>query len=108
MNYSSKEELDLSEYEIQDYSEKHYEQLKAVKYKVRNFNGTLRCPYCSGKKNLALAKYLQTDLVNEAEQIPRPTMTQIAIQSVQPVENYVWLWTGIIVNIKSEFHDSRY
>lgn len=138
MDYSSEEESDISESEIEEYSEKPYEQLKAGKYKVRNFNGTLRCPYCSGKKkqefkykdllqhasgvgkgsanrstmqkanHLALAKYLQTDLVNEAEQVPPPAVTQTAIQPVQQVENYVWPWTGIIVNIKSELHDSGY
>ncbi|CAK8565554.1 unnamed protein product [Lathyrus sativus] len=137
MDYNS-EESDISESEIEEYSEKPYEQLKAGKYKVRIFNGTLRCPYCSGKKkqefkykdllqhatgvgkgsanrsamqkakHLALAKYLQTDLVNEAEQVPPPTVTQTAIQPVQQAENYVWPWTGIIVNIKSEFHDSGY
>ncbi|CAK8574569.1 unnamed protein product [Lathyrus sativus] len=137
MDYSS-EESDISESEIEEYSEKPYEQLKAGKYKVRNFNGTLRCPYCSGKKkqefkykdllqhatgvgkgsanrsamqkanHLALAKYLQTDLVNEAEQVPPPAVTQTAIQPVQQAENYVWPWTGIIVNIKSELHDSGY
>ncbi|CAI8601396.1 unnamed protein product [Vicia faba] len=138
MDYSSEEESDISESEIEEYSEKPYEQLKDGKYKVRNFNGSLRCPYCSGKKkqefkykdllqhatgvgkgsanrsamqkanHLALAKYLQTDLVNEAEQVPRPAVTQTAIQPVQQVENYVWPWTGIIVNIKSELHDSGY
>ncbi|XP_073219781.1 factor of DNA methylation 1-like [Cicer arietinum] len=138
MDYSSEEESDISESEIEEYSEKPYEQLKAGKYKVKNFNGTLRCPYCSGKKkqdykykdllqhasgvgkgsanrsakqkanHLALAKYLETDLANEADQIPRPASTQAVNQPVQQDENYVWPWTGIIVNIKSQLHDSRY
>jgi hypothetical protein len=29
-------------------------------------------------------------------------------QPAQPVENYVWPWTGIIVNIKSNLQDSAY
>jgi len=134
MDYSSEEESEISESEIEEYSEKPYEELRAGKYKVKNNNGTLRCPYCSGKKkqefkykdllqhasgvgkgsanrstkqkanHLALAKYLRTDLANEADQVPRPALTLAVVQPVQ-VENYVWPWTGILVNI-SKSHDS--
>ena len=51
MDYSSEEDSDISESEIEEYAEKPYEQLRAGKYKVKNLNGTLRCPYCAGKKN---------------------------------------------------------
>jgi hypothetical protein len=138
MDYSSEEESDISESEIEEYSEKPYKQLKDGNYKVKNFNGTLRCPYCAGKKkqefkykdllqhasgvgkgsanrsakqkanHLALAKYLETDLINEADQIPQPALIQPVNQPAQPVENYVWPWTGIIVNIKSNLQDSAY
>ncbi|WJX45378.1 hypothetical protein P8452_32262 [Trifolium repens] len=138
MDYSSEEESDISESEIEEYSEKPYKQLKDGNYKVKNFNGTLRCPYCSGKKkqefkykdllqhasgvgkgsanrsakqkanHLALAKYLETDLINEADQIPQPALIQPVNQPAQPVENYVWPWTGIIVNIKIKLQDSAY
>lgn len=137
MDYSS-EESDISESEIEEYAEKPYEQLRAGKYKVKNLNGTLRCPYCSGKKkqefkfkdllqhasgvgkgsanrsaqqkanHLALAKYLTTDLADEADQILRPVLTQAVNPPVQQEENYVWPWTGIIVNIKTNMHDSGY
>ncbi|KAK2378456.1 protein INVOLVED IN DE NOVO [Trifolium repens] len=138
MDYSSEEESDISESEIKEYSEKPYKLLKDGNYKVKNFNGTLRCPYCAGKKkqefkykdllqhasgvgkgsatrsakqkanHLALAKYLETDLINEADQIPQPALIQPVNQPAQPVENYVWPWTGIIVNIKSNLQDSAY
>ncbi|GAU42601.1 hypothetical protein TSUD_49500, partial [Trifolium subterraneum] len=58
--------------------------------------------------HLALAKYLETDLINEADQIPQPAVIQPVNQPAQQVENYVWPWTGIIVNIKSKLQDSAY
>ncbi|KAK7389487.1 hypothetical protein VNO78_24580 [Psophocarpus tetragonolobus] len=138
MDYSSEEDSDISESEIEDYSEKPYEQLRAGKYKVKNLNGTLRCPYCAGKKkqdykykdllqhasgvgkgsanrsakqkanHLALAKYLETDLASEAEPIQRPALPQTVNQPVQQEDLYVWPWTGIIVNIKGKSIDSGY
>lgn len=52
MDYNSEEDSDLSEFELYDYSEKLYELLTTAKYKVKNLNETLRCPYCAaGKKN---------------------------------------------------------
>ncbi|CBI40115.3 unnamed protein product, partial [Vitis vinifera] len=101
MDYSSDQESDISESEIVEYKEKPYEQLKTGKYKVKGTNGTLRCPFCAGKKkqdyrykdllqhasgvakgsanrsakqkvnHLALAKYLETDLASESDQAPR-------------------------------------
>lgn len=138
MDYSSEEDSDISESEIDDYSEKPYEQLKAGKYKVKNLNGTLRCPYCAGKKkqdykykdllqhasgvgkgsanrsakqkanHLALAKYLETDLASEADPIQRPALPQAVNQPLQQDDLYVWPWTGIIVNIKDKLIDSGY
>ncbi|CAJ2656480.1 unnamed protein product [Trifolium pratense] len=138
MDYSSEEESDISESEIEEYFEKPYKQLKDGNYKVKNVNGTLRCPYYAGKKkqefkykdllqhasgvgkgsanrsakqkanHLALAKYLETDLINEADQIPQPDLIQPVNQPAHPVENYVWPWTGIIVNIKRKLQDPAY
>ncbi|RDX70380.1 Factor of DNA methylation 1, partial [Mucuna pruriens] len=97
MASSSDEESDISESEKEDYKEKSYDQLKAGKYKIKNANGTLRCPFCEGKKkqafqfkdllqhasgicpgsskrsvnerakHLALAQYLKEDLSNELD-----------------------------------------
>ena len=96
MDYSS-EESDISESEINDYIDKPYEELTAGKFKVKGLNGNLRCPFCARKKkqdykykdllqhasrvgkgstnrsaqqkanHLALAKYLETDLVGELD-----------------------------------------
>ncbi|XP_057454103.1 factor of DNA methylation 1-like [Lotus japonicus] len=138
MEYSSDEESDISESEISDYSQKPYEDLRAGKYKVKNLNGTVRCPYCAGKKkqdykykdllqhasgvgkgsanrsarqkanHLALAKYLETVLATESEQIQPPILAQTVNQPLQQDDLYVWPWTGIIINIKSKLHDSGY
>lgn len=97
MDYSS-EESDFSESEIGDYVDEPYEQLRTGKYLVKGPNGTLRCPFCVGKKkqdykykelfqhasgvgkgsasrsvkqkanHLALAKYLEIDLASESDQ----------------------------------------
>ena len=138
MDYSSEDESDISESEIDDYAEKPYEQLRTGKYKVKSLNGSLRCPFCAGKKkqdykykelfqhasgvakgsanrsakqkanHLALANYLEIDLASEAEQVQRPAAPQAVNQPLQQDDLYVWPWTGIIVNIQNKVHDSRY
>ncbi|KAL5160456.1 Factor of DNA methylation 1 [Glycine soja] len=81
MDYSSEEDSDISESEIEEYAEKPYEQLRAGKYKVKNLNGTLRCPYCAGKKK---QEFKYKDLLQHASGV------------------------GIIVNIKGKSIDSGY
>ncbi|KAK0589829.1 hypothetical protein LWI29_019040 [Acer saccharum] len=49
MEYSSEEETYFSISEFTEYTEKPYEDPKAIKYKV-NVNDRLRCPFCPGKK----------------------------------------------------------
>lgn len=120
---SSDEESDLSESEINEYKEKPYEELRSGKFKVKGPNGCLRCPFCAGKKkqdykykdllqhatgvgkgsanrsvkqkanHVALAKYLEIDLADEAEPLPQ--------RAVAPEDNdlYCWPWTGIIMNV---------
>ncbi|KAL6972888.1 hypothetical protein U1Q18_027064 [Sarracenia purpurea var. burkii] len=132
MDYSSDEESDLSESEINEYKDKPYEELKSGKYKVKNANGTLRCPYCAGKKkqdykykdllqhasgvskgssnrsakqkanHLALAMYLESDLASEAE--PPPNVIELfpAPEKSEQNDQYCWPWTGIVTNIVNE------
>lgn len=145
MDYSSDEESDLSDSEINEYKDKPYEELRNGKYKVKNVNGTLRCPFCAGKKkqefkykdllqhasgvskgaatrrakqkanHLALALYLESDLANEAEQLP-PKVIEVAPVSEKSEQNdlYCWPWTGILTNIVDdptngqEVHNSEY
>ncbi|KAI9089551.1 hypothetical protein K1719_029156 [Acacia pycnantha] len=138
MDISSGEESDISESEIKNYMDKPYEQLRTGIYKVKNVNGTLRCPFCAGKKkqdykykdllqhasgvgkgsanrsakqkaeHLALAKYLEIDLSDEAEQAQGPPLPQPTSQT-QKDDLYVWPWTGIMVNIQDQsLHNSEY
>ncbi|KAK1386261.1 Factor of DNA methylation 1 [Heracleum sosnowskyi] len=127
MDFSSGEESDISDSEIFEYKEKPYGLLKSGKLKVKVHNGSLRCPFCAGKKkqdykykellqhatgagkgssnrrakqkanHLALAQYLENDLGDETEQPP-----QVAAPAA-PHSNQDELlcnpWTGIVVNI---------
>ncbi|RVX07784.1 Factor of DNA methylation 1 [Vitis vinifera] len=132
MDYSSDQESDISESEIVEYKEKPYEQLKTGKYKVKGTNGTLRCPFCAGKKkqdyrykdllqhasgvakgsanrsakqkvnHLALAKYLETDLASESDQAPRAVEPKPVTRAQEQDDLFVWPWTGIITNIVTE------
>ncbi|XP_062089970.1 factor of DNA methylation 1-like [Humulus lupulus] len=142
MDYKSDDESDISESEINDYADKQYKQLRAGMYKVKGPNGTLRCPFCAGKKkqnykfkdllqhasgvskgsanrsakqkanHLALTNYLQDELANEVDHIQQLVIPRPAQQHDKEAEQYVWPWTGIIVNIvkkgKGTFPDSNY
>ncbi|VVB11528.1 unnamed protein product [Arabis nemorensis] len=128
MDRSSDDESEVSESEIEVYSEKPYEQLKKGLHKVKVKDGIFRCPFCSGKKkqhykykellahasgvakgsasrnakqkanHLALAKYMNNELAGDAEVPLRIT----ASSSKQPQEDasdiYVWPWMGIVIN----------
>ncbi|KAL5581221.1 hypothetical protein UlMin_013663 [Ulmus minor] len=137
MEYSSGEESEISDSEINDYIEKPYEQLKAGQYKTKGFNGTLRCPFCAGKKkqdyiykdllqhatgigkspanrsakqkanHLALAKYLEADLASEADPNQHLVIDKPILQDTKQDDFYVWPWTGIIVNIASNIKDGK-
>ncbi|EEF35059.1 factor of DNA methylation 1 [Ricinus communis] len=136
MEYSSDEESDISESEINDYKEKPYGELKSGKYKVK-VNGTLRCPFCAGKKkqdykykdllqhatgvgkgsanrsakqkanHVALAIYLENDLADESDQSHRPALPKPVNPTPQQVDLFVKPWMGIVVNIVTEGKDSN-
>ncbi|CAN4086424.1 unnamed protein product [Withania somnifera] len=131
MSTSSGEESDLSDSEIYEFKEKPYEELRTGKLRVKGPNGSLRCPFCAGKKkqdykykdllqhatgvskgsanrsakqkanHLALAEYLETDLVNEAEPIPKRAVTPERSEPGKH-ELFFWPWTGVIVNASKE------
>lgn len=128
MDNSSDEESEISESEIDVYSDKPYKLLKNGDYKVK-VKDTFRCPFCSGKKkqhykykellahasgvakgsasrsakqkanHFALAKYMENELAGDAE-VPRPQVTSSSWKQSQAVENdiYVWPWMGIVIN----------
>ncbi|KAJ4718618.1 factor of DNA methylation 1-like [Melia azedarach] len=134
MDYSSDEESDISDSEINEYVEKPYEELRAGKYKVK-VNSTLRCPFCAGKKkqdyklkdllqhasgvgkgsanrsakqkanHLALARYLEIDLAGEGDKTQGPVLPQPVNHTAEQEDVYVWPWMGVIVNIVIEPKD---
>ncbi|ESQ35218.1 hypothetical protein EUTSA_v10007054mg [Eutrema salsugineum] len=136
MGISSDEESEISESEIDDYSEIPYLMLQTGKYKVK-VNGNLRCPFCSGKKkqdykykeliahasgvskgsanrsakqkanHLALAKYLENELAGDAEPVPRPPVPQLDESEAKPGDIYVWPWMGIVINPLKETDDKE-
>lgn len=127
MDYESGEESDLSDSEINEYKDKPYEELRTGKYRVKHMTGSLRCPFCSGKKkqdykykdllqhasgvakgsanrsskqkanHLSLAIYLETDLADEVEQ--DQAMRVPKPEESEQTELYCWPWAGIVVNI---------
>ncbi|XP_073105568.1 factor of DNA methylation 5-like [Elaeis guineensis] len=50
MDYSSEEDCDISDSEIDDYREKSFWRLKTQKLKVKYSENNYRCPFCVGKK----------------------------------------------------------
>ncbi|KAK4755666.1 hypothetical protein SAY87_009423 [Trapa incisa] len=144
MSSSSEEEFDYSDSEIDQYVEKPYEQLQSGFYKVKGPNGTLRCPFCAGKKkqdykfkdllqhasgvgkgsanrsakqkanHLALAKYLENDLMDESDVVAPPISLKPTPEISEKDDLYVWPWVGIVMNIvvpeigSREIGDSRY
>ncbi|KAK1386265.1 hypothetical protein POM88_024000 [Heracleum sosnowskyi] len=135
MDFSSGEESDISDSEIFEYKEKPYGLLKSGKLKVKVHNGSLRCPFCAGKKkqdykykellqhatgagkgssnrrakqkanHLALAQYLENDLGDETEQPP-----QVAAPGAPDSNQNELLcnpWTGIVVNIVKGYDRGR-
>ncbi|KAL9243095.1 hypothetical protein vseg_017024 [Gypsophila vaccaria] len=129
MESSSDEESGISDSEIEEYMEKPYLDLRTCRFRVRNFNGTLRCPFCAGKKkqeygfkdlyqhatgvakgaahrsakqkatHLALSKYLEVDLGYVDETVKPPEPEP---QSSEQEELYCWPWVGVVVNIVSD------
>ncbi|KAG2321298.1 hypothetical protein Bca52824_014511 [Brassica carinata] len=128
MDVPHDEESDISESEIDDYSEKPYLKLQTGEYKVK-VNGMLRCPFCSDKKkrdykykeliahasgvstavsrsakqkanHLALAKYLENELVaGDAEGLPsRPPLPLLNETEPKQGDVYVWPWMGVVIN----------
>lgn len=136
MDHSSEEESDISESEIEDYKDKPLEDLRSGNLRVK-VNGFLRCPFCAGKKkqdykykdllqhatgvskgsasrsakqkanHLALARYLEIELANEAEQTPRQVVPQPIKPPPEQQELFVWPWMGIVVNL-TEQRDNEY
>ncbi|KAL9306289.1 putative XS domain-containing protein [Arabidopsis thaliana] len=117
----SDEEAEISESEIEDYSETPYRLLRDGTYKVK-VNGQLRCPFCAGKKkqdykykelyahatgvskgsatrsalqkanHLALAMFLENELAGYAEPVPRPPVVPPQLDETEPNPHNVYVW----------------
>ncbi|KAK7290181.1 hypothetical protein RIF29_04412 [Crotalaria pallida] len=127
MDHSSDEDTDISESEISEYEDKSYEKLKSGSHCVKVSPETFTCPYCPKKRkrdfmfkellqhasgvgqsssqkrraidkanHLALVKYLENDLTNV--DVPSKSADE-SEPSVNPNEQFVWPWIGIVVNI---------
>ncbi|KAK9283948.1 hypothetical protein L1049_012205 [Liquidambar formosana] len=138
MDQSSEEDTDISESEIEEYEEISYEKLKKGKYPVKISDVTYTCPFCPKKKkrdylkkdllqhasavgkcssqkrsarekanHLALVKFLESNLAD----VGGPS--QPNGEADPPIgcnhdEKFVWPWTGIVVNLPTEWKDGRY
>lgn len=51
MGSNSNSECDRSDSEMHEHKEKPYRLLKDGKLKVKRSDGSLKCPFCLGKKN---------------------------------------------------------
>ncbi|KAL6980544.1 hypothetical protein U1Q18_022187 [Sarracenia purpurea var. burkii] len=138
MDYNSGEDTDISESEIEEYEEKSYEELKSGSHQVKISDEAFSCPYCPQKKkreflykellqhatgvgkcntqkrsardkanHLALAKYLEEDLGVVAGP-SQPVAKADALADCNHDEKFVWPWTGIVVNLQTEWKDGRY
>ncbi|KAH6766150.1 hypothetical protein C2S52_017133 [Perilla frutescens var. hirtella] len=132
MAYSSEDETDISDSELEDYVDRCYEQLKDASHKVKFSDTLYRCPYCPGKKklvyefkdllqhaidvgkgsqnksvnhkgkHLGLVKYMKNDLNQE------DLASEFAGLTVEPSPGnsvnvlFVWPCMGILANVDGE------
>ncbi|KAA3489383.1 factor of DNA methylation 1-like [Gossypium australe] len=82
MDFSSGEESDLSESEINEYKEKPYEEIRSGKYKGKALSGNLKMPLLCWEEETRL-------------QVQGPASTCVWKQYILP-------WMGIIMNIVAE------
>ncbi|XP_059642814.1 protein INVOLVED IN DE NOVO 2-like [Cornus florida] len=137
MSYSSEEETDISESELEDYTYKCYEKLKNGSVKVQISDEKYRCPYCLGKrqnyaykdllqhangvgkgsqkrglkekgKHLGLARYMRKYLDVKWSPPESTRQDREYAKSNDVNELFVWPWRGIVANIPVEWKDGRY
>ncbi|GFS37040.1 XH/XS domain-containing protein [Actinidia rufa] len=138
MDYSSGEDTDISESEIEEYEDKSYEELRSGSHQVKTSDETFNCPYCLKNKkqvfrynellqhatgvgksssqkrsardkanHLGLAKYLEKD-IGAVGGPSKPVAEADALADCDHDEMFVWPWTGIVVNLPTEWKDGRY
>ncbi|KAJ0986511.1 hypothetical protein J5N97_004867 [Dioscorea zingiberensis] len=122
---ASSGDSEISDSELEFYEEKYHLMLKTTNPRIKNPDGTLRCPFCAGKKkqgfvykdllqhatgigassarapklrasHLAFARFLQTDLSDAAGPSAAPRPPR---PPRRDDDRFVWPWTGILVNV---------
>lgn len=132
MSYSSEDETDISDSELEEYVDRCYEQLREESHKVKFSADLFRCPYCPGKKklvyvfkdllqhasdvgkgsqnkdikhkgkHLGLVRYMKNDLDHESLAL------ELAELTVEPSPGdgvnvlFVWPWMGVVANLDGE------
>lgn len=138
MDHGSEEDTDISESEIEEYGEQAYEKLKKGERELKASGEKYTCPYCPKKRkqdylykellqhasgigtgnskkrrarekanHLGLARYLENDMQNQASS-SKLMDGKDPLSSCDHDEKFVWPWTGIVVNIPTQFKDGRY
>ncbi|KAG9442554.1 hypothetical protein H6P81_018408 [Aristolochia fimbriata] len=130
MDYSTEEDSEFSDSDVETFGARFYEQLKKDPQKVKISDISFRCPYCQGKKkkeypykdllqhasgvgqsstrksserakHLALAKFLREDL-GEGRAAEKAGVMQEKPSAPRNDELYVYPWMGILVNVPTE------
>ncbi|MQM04197.1 hypothetical protein Taro_036995 [Colocasia esculenta] len=134
---SSDESSEISDSAIDNYEAKSYLRLKAGNYKVKNSDGSYRCPFCAGKKKL---NYLYKEILQHASGIGSSNrkgkmkadhcayakyfvdMADGAGNSLQLMDikqepsprskeedQFVWPWMGVLMNLPTDqWKDGRH
>ncbi|CAA3025989.1 INVOLVED IN DE NOVO 2-like [Olea europaea subsp. europaea] len=138
MSYSSEDETDISESELDDYVDRCYEQLKNVPKKVQYSDELFRCPYCPGMKklvypfkdlcqhasdvgsrsmnrdikdkgkHLGLVRYLKKDIGGEDITLEFAGLAIELPRDSAVNDLFVWPWMGILANVDVECRDGVY
>lgn len=129
MSYSSEDETDISDSELEEYIDRCYGQLKDETQKVKFSAELYRCPYCPGKKklvypfkdllqhaidvgkgsqnrdikhkgkHLGLVKYMKNDLNQEDLS---SILTDLTLEDNGVSELFVYPWMGVLANVNGE------
>ncbi|KAL7153651.1 hypothetical protein ABFS83_04G183100 [Erythranthe nasuta] len=131
MSYSSEDETDISDSDMEEYVDRCYEQLKVETQKLKFSDTLYRCPYCPGKKkivypfkdilqhasdvakgsqnkdikhkgkHLGLVKYLKNEVDHKDLSSELTALTLVDQQGSGVNELFVWPWMGIVANVES-------